>query len=149
MEAVKIFDQVLLFAALPAIGIAASFLYLRGRTARVRTIAAHELLDALDQLEALARRSKNRAQQIEKASAEVHAANDHRRALSDQTNRLFQQVMSQSLRDRQWVAQYAELAPIAEFDARRARQLEAVAKLNTFLETLDVALSEAQAATRA
>jgi len=149
LNGVEIFDLLMFVVALPAIGLAAVFLYLRGRTARVRTIAAHELLDALDALEALARRTKNRAQQIEQVSAEVSAASLYRRTLLEQTNKLFQQVMSQSLKDRQWVAQFAESSAIAEFDERREKLVTATDKLDEYLQTLDVALSEAQALTQA
>lgn len=147
MDTAVLFDQILFFVALPAIGVAAAWLYLRGRQARVRTLAATDLLDALDQLEALARRTKNRAQQIEQVSAEVAAASSHRRALIDQTNKLFAQVLGQSLRDRQWLAQNADSAAVVEFDSRREKHIVAAQKLEQYLQMLDVALSEAQAVT--
>jgi acyl-CoA synthetase (AMP-forming)/AMP-acid ligase II len=141
-------DHAVLLVGLPAIGIVAVWLYLRSRQAQVRTIAAHELLDALDRLEALARRSKNRAQQIGDLSAEVEAAGDQRRALYDQTTRLFAQVMGQALKDRQWIAEYALAATTAELDARRTKLEESIAQLERYLETLDVGLSKAQAVSR-
>lgn len=107
--------------------------------------ALRRFMTQLDEIEALARSTRERATAIARLSSQVEGTHAQREVLDTQAQRVYQEVMGAVLNHRQWLIAQQGRPSAPDLDDRARMLAQARDQLERYLDTLKRALGEANA----